>query len=176
MARRTDPNNNHLLVLYQQWKANPEKYQEAWAKVIDSVIHSTLATTSLRPFYWRVEELEDLYQELRALLFKKLNRIQNPTNKRIFNFLRITIKFYLREKARTVGKRMDRENIENSHLGEQIKTPDENLVLFADPQMNEVAQLLIAGRTRKEIRSRTDLSVSAFNNVMANIKKQVKQW
>ncbi len=140
----------HLINLYLKWMDNPELYGKEMSETVDKIIYSTLKKQSLEPIYKRFEDYEDLIQELRLLCFQKLNRISNPTNKRIFNFLRISIILALKDKARKVGKFLDREEKEDELLGEKVKTPNP-CFCFGDELLDNVATLLAYGETKQKI-------------------------
>ena len=144
----TNIDTGQLYTLYLNWKADPKRYGQEMAETVDKIIRSTVSRQSLMPVYRRFEDSEDLIQDLRYLCFKKLQNIENPSNKRIFNYLRVSISLALKDKARKVGKRMDREPIEASTLGEK-KDYDTSYLSFGDPLLDQIA-IMLANKESKQ--------------------------
>lgn len=144
------PNNGQLSLLYLKWKDDPSRYGEEMVNTINSIIHYTLNKQSLEPIYRRTEDVEDLYQELRVLCFQKLDKITDPSNKRIFNYLRVSISLALKDRARRVGKKLDREAQEAEILGEKTKSFP-TLFYYGDEMLEQVATLLANGETKQSI-------------------------
>lgn len=166
----TFSNDNHLLDLYSKWLIFPEQYQEEMAITIDKIIFSTLSKQHLQPIYRRFEDVSDLHQDLRLLCFKALTRIENPTNKRIFNFLKITIEYGLKDKARQVGKRLDREQIEAESLC-RFHSQSEPFFHFGDKILNQVATLLASGETKVSICKELNLTKAELNKKIEALRK-----
>jgi hypothetical protein len=147
---KNDPKHGQLSSLYLKWKESPNEYGNQMAETVDKIIFSTINRQSLHPIYRKIEDHDDLIQELRYLCFQRLNKINEPTNKRIFNYLRISIKLALKDKARKVGKRLDRESIEIDVLSEKVK-PLDPLFYYNDTLLEQVATLLANGETKQNI-------------------------
>lgn len=169
MRTQTKPELGQLITLYSKWKENPSQYGQAMAETVDKIIYSTLHRQSLEPIYWRVEDRDDLMQELRLLCFQKLNRITNPTNKRIFNFLRISIKLALKDRTRKVGKRLDREEKESEFLGERVMDMP-TFFYFNDVLLEQVATLIASGETKQKICSTLNISRTKLNREVSRLK------
>lgn len=163
-----DPEQGQLSILYTKWRNNPTQYQKEMADTIDKIIYSTLARQSLQPIYWRIEDRDDLIQELRLLCFSKLQRISNPTNKRIFNFLRISIILGLKDMTRKVGKRMDRELREVEVLGE--KTRETSIFYFNDGLLEKIATLLSNGESRQDICTKLQITRGRLNKEIEKLR------
>lgn len=159
----------HLINLYIKWKDNPDLHGKEMSDTVDKIIYSTLKKQSLEPIYKKIEDHEDLIQDLRVLCFQKLNRIRKPTNKRIFNFLRISIRLALKDKARRVGKFLDREHIEQEILGEKIKQPM-ICFCFGDDLLDKVATLLAYGETKQNICSNLEISRTTLQKQINKLK------
>jgi DNA-binding transcriptional regulator YiaG len=164
------PSQDHLLRLYSAWRENPASYGEEMLEAVDKIITLQLKRYPNAPIYWRVEEKKDLIAELRLLCFQKLGKITNPTNKRIYNYLRCSIALALKDKTRKVCKQMDREDIENAAL---MDTPQDFLhpLFLNDELQTKVANLLIQGETRESIRESLKLSRGEFANIIDAIKE-----
>ncbi len=160
-----------LSILYQKWMENPSQYGQEMAITVDKIIHSTLATQRLRPIYWRTEELEDLMQDLRLLCFKNLRNIKNASNKSIFNYLRISIIFYLKDKTRKVGKYLDREEKENEVLGGKVINT--TMFCFGDTRLDQIAYLLSHGETKQNICSMLGITRSTLNKDINKLKQSL---
>ena len=158
-----------LISLYHKWKESPNEYGNEMAATIDKIIYSTLHRQSLLPVYWKFEDRDDLMQELRLLCFQKLNKITDPSNKRIFNFLRISIKLALLDKTRKVGKRLDREPKEVEILGEKSKTLP-SLFYFNDELLEQVATLISNGETQQYICKKLNISRTRYNKEINRLK------
>lgn len=141
---------NELVNLYNKWLKDPNIYGDQMSKLVDKIIHSTLNSQSLSPIYLRFEDKEDLIQDMRVMCFSKLRKVTNPDNKRIFNFLRVSIKFTLKDKTRKTGKRMDRESIEQKLLADKL-TYNSSHYLHPNDHLNKVANMLSEGYNKGEI-------------------------
>lgn len=159
-----------LYTLYMKWKSSPKEYGEEMAVTIDKIIYSTLHRQTLEPIYRKIEDRDDLIQELRFLCFKKLANITEPSNKRIFNFLRISIQLALKDKARKVGKRLDREAVEEHILGEKSQ-PISLLFYFNDEQLENIATLLAVGETKQSICSQLSITRTTLNKELAKLRE-----
>lgn len=152
-----------LLDIYLKWKVDPATYGAEMSTTIDKIINSTLSKQSLVPVYRKIEDRDDLLQDLRLLCLQKLHKIEEPTNKRIFNFLRVSISLALKDKARKVGKRLDRENTETSTINNYLTDHSlQPMFHFGDQKLETVATLLASGYNKQEIlrelkMTRTDL-------------------
>lgn len=166
----TDPESGQLSILYQKWKESPEFYGKEMSDTVDKIIYSTLNGQSLQPIYKKFEEKADLIQELRYLCFKKLGNISNPTNKRIFNFLKISIVLALKDKTRRVGKRLDREPIERAILGEKSPRSSTSFFYFNDQLLEDVATLLSDGETKQDICKLLNITRSQLNKQVKKLK------
>lgn len=164
-----DPRQGQLSTLYSKWKEHPSEYGYEMAETVDKIIYSTLHKQNLEPIYWKFEDRDDLIQELRMLCFQKLNRISDPSNKRIFNFLRISIKLALKDKARKVGKRLDREETESEILGEKVKNVP-TLFFFDDTLLEQIATLLANGETKQHVCSTLSISRTKLNKEIDRLR------
>lgn len=165
----TQPQHGHLSLLYLKWKDNPKIHGQEMAETIDKIIYSTIRKQTLEPIYKKFEDHEDLIQELRLLCLQKLDRIEDPTNKRIFNFLRISISLALKDKARKVGKLLDREEKEEEILGEKVKLPI-TCFCFGDQLLDNVATLLAHGETKQSICSILNISRTRLQQAIEKLK------
>jgi hypothetical protein len=159
---------DHLLNLYNNWIVNPKDFNEEMKEVIDKIIYSTVRKQSLDPIYRRIEDNDDLAQELRALCFSKLRKISEPTNKRIYNYLKVCIKLNLKDRCRKVGKYLDREVIENSILGD--KNPN-NFFCFGDSMLDRIAYLLAYGSPKKDICLELNISRPKLQKEIERLKE-----
>lgn len=168
--KTNSPNQDHLLRLYTAWKEDPASYGEEMLEAVDKIINLQLKRYPNAPTYRRTEDREDLVSELRLLCFRKLSKITNPTNKRIYNFLRCSVSLALRDKNRKVCRQLDKEKIENSVLAE---TPEEFISpLFLNNEIQtKVANMLIRGDTRESIRETLGISRGEFTNIIDAIKE-----
>jgi hypothetical protein len=164
-----DPKHGQLSVLYLKWKDSPEEYGAEMAETVDKIIFSTLHRQPLQPIYWKIEDKDDLLQELRAMCFQKLNRITNPDNKRIFNYLRVSIKLALKDKSRKVGKRLDREEKEAEVLGEKTKSFP-TLFYFNDIRLEQIATLIASGETKQNICSQLNISRTVLKREIERLR------
>lgn len=174
MDNTLNKEDGQLSVLYRKWKEDPDKYSFELSQTVDKIIYSTLSRQSLQPFYWRTEDRDDMIQDLRVLCWKKLNNINPPiTNKRIFNFLRVSIKLALKEKARKVGKRLDREAVEYKAIStySQVSEP----FSLGDPVLDRVAFLLLSGQTKSNIREELNLSRGKLNKYIDKLREIYKE-
>lgn len=164
-----DPKHGQLSTLYLKWKESPNEYGNEMAETIDKIIYSTIKRQSLFPIYRKTEDVDDLMQELRYLCFQKLNKITDPSNKRIFNFLRVSIKLALKDKARKVGKKLDREEVECEILGEKPKLIDP-VFYFNDLLLEQVATLLSIGETKQNVCSKLGITRTRLDREIERLK------
>lgn len=169
MSKLNHDSEGQLITLYNKWIVSPKEYDQEMSETVDRIIHSTLNRQSLEPIYRKIEERTDLIQDLRFLCFKKLRNIQNPTNKRIFNFLRISISLALKDKARKVGKRLDREPIECDALKERAKVMP-SIFYFNDPMLEKVATFLSEGESKRNICTILKISRSKLKQEIEKLK------
>lgn len=163
------PPTDHLLNLYLNWKKSPSQFNEEMAETVDKIIFSTLSRQRLNPIYKRIEDHEDLIQDLRILCFQKLTKISNPTNKRIFNYLKISINLALRDKARKVGKFLDRESKEAEILGDRKKsTPP--MLFYNNSLLENIAKLLAEGETKQNICSILSITRTKLNKEIQKLR------
>lgn len=169
-------NSTQLETLYQKWKANPQAYGQEMAETVDRIIHFVLGKWYIPPLL-EYEDKEDLVSSLRLLCFQKMENIVNPTNKRIFNYLTISINLTLRHLQRKVKKGLTRPIppfVDKSSKDVHIDSPSLNLI-FNDPQTTRVAELLSRGYTREDIRSTEGLSRTEIEKIIEQIKKVVTE-
>jgi hypothetical protein len=166
-----DESQGQLSILWHKWKDNKPAYDHEIAQVIDKMIFSTLQKQTLCPIYRRFEDREDLIQELRLLCLQKLNNIDSSRtdNKSIFLYNKISISFALKDKARKVGKRLDREEQEAEILGEKhspIGTP----FFFNDTLLEQVATLVASGETKQSICNILNVSRNRLNKEIEKLR------
>ena len=112
----------------------------------------------------------DVIQDLRLLLLNKLREIKDPSNKRIYNFLKSHVYWALKIKRRTLKK-----NILNHAKMEKPVTEKTETYLFltGDNTLQHIASLLIQGYTAKEIKSKLDISTTNYKKYIERIKVQL---
>lgn len=164
--------DGHLSSLFLKWKRDPELWGEEMAKTVDSIIYYSLKRQSLHPVFRKYEDDEDLIQELRLLCFERLHKVQNPTNKRLFNYLQVSIRLGLMDKTRRVGKLMDRDRIISNVAPGKTMEPDfsNDYFNFGNTLTNQVATLLSEGYSKSKIKKMLKVS----SNKMAEIIKELK--
>lgn len=166
-----DQDQGQLSILWHKWKNNKPAYDHEIAIVIDKLIFSTLQRQSLCPIYRRFEDREDLIQELRLLCIQKLNNIDatRANNKSIFLYNKISVSFALKDKARKVGKRLDREEKEAEILGEKA-TPVATPFFFNDKLLEQVATLVASGETKQSICKTLKISRNRLNKEVDKLR------
>lgn len=167
--------NTQLVDLFNKWKTNRKLYDNEMVETLDKILYSTIGRERLRPFYWRYESYEDMIQDLRVLCYRKLDKITDPTNKRIFNYIRITVKLGLMDKARKVGKQLDREVFEKAEVSEVFHT-DDTVFFFDDPLLENVATALSNGYNQKFIRESFGLTAKQYNNAIKKLREIYKDY
>lgn len=172
MSTKTD---GPLSLLYENWVKDPKSYEDQLRITIDKIIYSTLGRQKVSPYYWRYEDREDMIQDLRVLCWRRLNKIKPPiTNKRLFNYLRITIVLALKERARKIGKILDRENLETKVLGVGTSIQPEPFS-FGDAMLDQVATLLVYKASRKDISRLLDISTYRVNWYIGKLRAIYKE-
>lgn len=125
------------------------------------------------PIHYKTEGYEDLVQDLRLACFSALSRVENPTNKRLYNFLKTTVEYKLMDKAKRVRKRLtlDVKERESHRLSTEIPEP----IVFGNSLDNMVADLLSKGYTREQIRTITDIKKSELTRSLERIERAYKE-
>ena len=164
-----NPKHGQLSTIYNKWRNSPEIYEKEMTETIDKIIYTVLGKNSLRPVYRRFEDESDLLQDLRLLCFQRLNKLKNDENKSIYNYLGISSNFALKDKARKVGKRLDREQKEAEILGEK-KKQSPTLFYFNDILLESVATMLASGETKQDICNKLDISRTKLKKEIEKLK------
>lgn len=161
---------DHLLGLYLDWQRTGKMSDELCC-ALDRIIGSCLTKFRTPTIYWRTEDQDDLLQELRLVALGCLRSIKDPTNKRIFNYIKISIRRYLGRRALRLAKKMDREAIENKVLRETAVALIHPDFLFLEPKLAQVATLIVAKYSKAEIRGLLHLTPQQLAECESQLKE-----
>lgn len=164
--------DQQLLTLYTKWVDNPVEYNTQMAQTVERIIRWVLARKPDRAIYYRIEDQDDLLQDLKTICFRKLQTVENPTNKRIFNRLRLAVLYGLKDRARKLSKYMDREEIENM-LCNPLK-PDP-LPDFGEESLNILADYLSSGYGKRKICKELEISPKIYEQMVDQLRQYYQE-
>lgn len=164
-------NDNQLLELYLRWKEDPKTYESQMLETVSKVIHFTLGKMRVKGSYRSFEEYEDLKQDILFTLYRvALPNIKNPTNKRIFNYLKYCVIRYVQQKKKSAitknTKELDYITEERTSEYSMSCLPE-----FGDPQTQKIAELLSMKYTRKEIKAILSIKSKDLQESIEKIKE-----
>ena len=160
-----------LFHLYTKWHENPKEYDEEMRNMIDKIIYFSMQKFKTLPIYYRTEEKDDLIQDLRLMCFSRLKqKIDNPSNKRIFNYLKICIRGRLLDHTKRVGRYMDRDRVELP-----VKDHSDIPTDFGSKTANQVASLLSRGEKKSDICKHLNLTKKEYLDSVNQIKNYYEE-
>lgn len=161
-------NRRPLIESYKGWLLGCDRSEKELLAVIDALVMSTIGRTAVLPLHRPCEDVSDLVQHLRAVGFAALRRIENPTSKRIYNYLRVSIYGALLTKSNSVK----RSRIKDSLAPRTGSSPaDSGLPTFYDPLIDEVARLLSEGLSRAQIMKTMNITRHTLTKTIDIIKE-----
>lgn len=158
-----------LYETYLKWKRDPERYGDQMSVRIDRIIHKALSNKGHDPIYYKTEDRDDMIQDIRVAVIKALNRVENPDNKRLYNYLRVTVDGAWLDRNRKLGRMLDREKVlstlpmDNCYVMEVFS--------FRDPLLQDIARLLLDKTSEQEICSKLNISKSVLKKKKLEIGK-----
>lgn len=164
--------DQQLLTLYNKWVADPHTYNPAMAQTVERIIRWVLARKPDRGIYYRIEDQDDLLQDLKTICFKKLQTVENPTNKRIFNRLRLAVLYGLKDRARKLSKYIDREEIENTLL---VPVQSEPLPDFGERPLNTLADYLSSGYGKRKICKELAITPQIYEEMVGRLRQYYQE-
>lgn len=168
---------DHLLDTYLLWKSDPQRYSQKMADVVESIIRSVVATERVYTLAG-VEDTEDLLQELRLNAFRCLSKVVEPTNKRLFNYLKHSTRLKIKEHSRGVGKRLEKKSLYETHAkktfrGYKHDVIEEPILNFEDERKEGIVRLAYQGYDPKDICEKLSISRRTYTRLVRDIKKEV---
>jgi hypothetical protein len=172
---------DHLYYLFLKWKSDPDTYGHLMLDTVDKIITDTIKRNPNPAIDEKLEELDDLRQDLRVKCFSLLknkinidNLLPHEANKKIYNYLQVTITYFLMDKHKDVRRRKESErNILNETIPAFIEDEHE-IIQFQNPTHNEIARLRIQGFNFQEIRDKLNLSQSQLKTMLQNMETQLR--
>jgi hypothetical protein len=173
--RNPNFDNNHLVLLLERYKTAPIIFEKDLVKTIDKIINDTIRGNKYISTFKNMESFDDTFQDLRLVCLKVINKLKPPiNNKRIYNYLVISIRFAILEKAKNLSKFIDREQ-KNLPLQDFKNTKKDDLIfdsvfIFNDHELDSIADYLKEGNTKKYIRDELKLSQGKLEKILSNMK------
>lgn len=157
---------NQLVNAFLSWRDNKELSSKEMSDTLDRIILSTLRSKyRSTQLYHKTEDFDDLLQDIRYICLRRLANVQPPyTNKRIYNYLSLSIKMYLKEKTRNTCKKLDKEKVEH-HLTPAGSGSIETSSFFLDPTLDTILNYRFAGLHWTEIKQKLSLSTRELNRL-----------
>lgn len=109
-----DQFNTDLLDVYLLWKEDSVKYNDLMNDRVSKIINYLLSRSRI-VFYpdERIEDFDDLLQEAKTHVFTKvLPKIEDPTSKRIFNYIETSLRY----KFKLGGRKRIAKTIDNNFI------------------------------------------------------------
>ena len=199
--------STQLVKLIRNYKLDPPAYQKQLTDTITKIIRSVLSKEGYTPIRKELEEVDDLIQDLRLLCLKLINKSvieapqNNPTssntnidtermdrilNKKVYNYLTVSLTYALMYKLRKISKMEARSKIETALINSGFKNKEVNTIedeviepypgLFLENSLErKVSNLLANGYTKREVRNYLCLKEKEMKKVLQNIKDQLER-
>lgn len=173
LPKRTSyEHDQQLVTLYHKWVSDPQAYGEEMATTVRRIVSWVLDRQPTHSIYYRIEDRDDLRQDLEAVCFRKLQTVTEPTNKRIFNRLRLAVLFELKTKARKLSRYIDREEIENTLCSPVASEP---LPDFGEVDLNNLAEYLSSGLGKRKICKELGLTPKIYEERVAQLRQYYQE-
>lgn len=166
---KQDRYQDHLLNLYLKWEKEPIKYEQDMVNAVEGIARKTLITYGYSPVYWRIEDQEDLLQDLRIAGVQSLHKIKNPTNKRIYNYIKLTLQRVLIKRSYKLARYIDRES--SQQCWEQSSETDTDFLDITDPKLRTIAKLISSYETEKSICEFLQISKEDFQQYTQQLRE-----
>lgn len=171
--------NDDLYYAYLKWKSDPKTYGSLLTEKLEKVVADTLQRNSWRPFYERIEDVEDLHQEILLRCFKAVTKVKvdgllpHEANKTIYNYLQVTATLYLRDKAKKVRLARCKDLIREAQTPVTYFTENLPVHFIQDPVLMEVLDLRVQGFGYTEIQEKLNITSSKLKKYMQDLRKKV---
>ena len=164
-----------MIDLFLNWKESKDEYSLEMANTLDRIINSVLKPrTGAVQLYYKTEDFEDLLQDIRFICLKRLANVKPPyTNKRLFNYLALSIKLYLKEKTRNTCRKLDKEKVEH-HLTPTASGIDTS-PFFLEPDLDKVLSLRMAGFSWVEVKDKLAISSNELQRRRQEMEKRFNE-
>lgn len=164
--------DQQLFTLYSKWVIDPQSYNEEMGQTVERIVRWVLSRKPDQSIYYRIEDRDDLVQDLKLVCFRKLQTVENPTNKRIFNRLRLAVLYALKDRARKLSKYIDREEIENT-LCSPVKS--DPLPDFGEKELNTLADYLASGYGKRKICKELAITPKLYEDMLEQLRQYYKE-
>lgn len=171
--------NDDLYYTYLKWKSDPKFYGGLLAEKLEKVVADTLQRNSWRPFYERIEDVEDLHQEILLRCFKAVTKVKidgllpHEANKTIYNYLQVTATLYLRDKAKKVRLARHKDSVREAQVSTTYFTENLPVHLVQDPLLMDILDLRVQGFGYTEIQEKLNITPGKLKKHMQNLRKKV---
>ena len=158
-----------LLPTYNNWLKDKNKYGEDMLLIISKLI-STVQRKHNILVDWSKEDPEDFIQDLKLHILKKLDKVKEPTNKRLYCFLYSHIRYAFLLKRREIKNKINNEK-KLETINSLYYTSHFHLV--GDENLQNISNLLIQGYNHKEVRKILNIKIYTYKKYINKIKLQL---
>ena len=167
---------DELFYYYSKWKE--DRNHPYIPRFIDKLITVNIQKQGRKKFAdFNEDELLEHLHLLRVKCYQTLNRITDPTSKRIYNYLDCTVRYGLMDLKKELAKKIDLKPL--TYSLDSVKVS--NLSVELDDSLNyltgvqkEVAYYLINKYSIKEIQEETGLTKKEFYTVKKELARILK--
>lgn len=167
---------DELFYYFNKWKQ--DKNHPYIPKFIDKLITVNLQKQGRKKIAdFNSEEFQEHLHLLRVKCYLTLNKITEPTSKRIYNYLDCTVRYGLMDLRKELANKIDRKPLTQSLDSTKVLnmgiTLDDSLSYLTGVQ-KEVAYYLINKYSIKDIQEETGLSKKEFLVVKKELARMLK--
>lgn len=164
---------DELLYYYKKWKE--DRNHPYIPRFIDKLITVNIQKQGRKRFAdFSQDELQEHLHLLRVKCYQTLNKITEPTSKRIYNYLDCTVRYGLMDLKKELAKKIDLKTVTtpiDAYEVSNISLELDDSLNYLDGIQKQVAYFLINKYTIKEIQEETGLSKKEFYAVKKELAR-----
>lgn len=181
------PKEDYLVNLRKKWLQDPDQYKDEVHENLRAISFSTLSRMKLPKYrYEALEDEDDFKNDLLLHMWRKWthNIEENTTNKRLFNYMKQQVYYFVQTKNQETQKRFKKEgSIKNHVFGHQSKLAESISDFPIDPEVKELASRVLdklgdqkiihkfSKKDHESVRNELGWTESHYDNVLKKLKE-----
>ena len=162
---------DELLFYYNKWKQDPN--HPYIPEFIDKLITVNFRKQNYKKFAdFESDNFQEELHKLKLKCYQTLNKIQEPTAKRIYNYLDCTVRYGLMNAKKDLAKNIDRKQLKVDMESERVSnisiSIDDSLLYLPEDQL-ALAQCILNRMTIKETCDELNLDTKAYKELKENL-------
>ena len=167
---------DELYYYYCKWLKDRNHYYIP--EFIEKLIKTNLVKQKFKRFTnFDSEEFKEQIHNLRIKCYEKLNNLEEPTSKRIYNYLDCTVRYGLLHCRKDLAKYIDQKpfivDAESLEVKNITSSDDDSLTYLKEDQKS-LADLILAGYTNQEIIDKLDITKNELIKRKSKLKELLK--